>query len=186
MSDLLQLADSAFCDMWGRMSQDERANLSPAIRAAAIERYRKLTPWVEQSIDRAKREEKERVEQARRDSCPVIFRQMSEIQSKPIRWLWPGRIARGKVSILAGNPGLGKSQIMASMTAIVSTAGQWPVDRTRCERGNVIILSAEDDAEDTIRPRLEAAGADLSRVFVLDAVINGYSAKGQELRRAFN
>lgn len=52
--------------------------------------------------------------------------------------------------------------------------------------GNVVVLSAEDDPADTIRPRLEAAGADLSRVFVLDAVVEGYRADGGEIRRAFN
>jgi putative DNA primase/helicase len=101
----------------------------------------------------------------------VVYRRVSDIKAKPIRWLWPRRIARGKVFMLAGHPGLGKSQATSSMTAIVTTGGSWPVDRTtKCERGSVIILSAEDDAEDTIRPRLEAAGADLTRVYILDAV----------------
>ncbi len=116
----------------------------------------------------------------------IAYRRASDIQAKPIRWLWQGRIARGKVSMLAGNPGLGKSQITASMAAIVSIGGSWPVDRTRCEMGNVVILSAEDDAADTIRPRLEAAGADLSRVFILDAVVEGYRSDGGEILRAFN
>lgn len=116
----------------------------------------------------------------------ITYRRASEIQAKPVNWLWPGRIARGKVSMLAGNPGLGKSQITSSMAATVTTGGKWPVDKSRCERGNVIFLSAEDDAEDTIRPRLEAAGADLSRVFILDAVVDGYRADGTELQRGFN
>jgi hypothetical protein len=88
--------------------------------------------------------------------------------------------------MLAGNPGLGKSQITSSMAAVVTTGGMWPVDKNRCEIGNVIFLSAEDDAEDTIRPRLEAAGADLSRVFILDAVVDGYRADGSEMQRGFN
>ena len=50
----------------------------------------------------------------------------------------------------------------------------------------MVFRSAEDDPEDTIRPRLEAAGADLSRVFILDAVLEGYRADGGEIRRAFN
>jgi RecA-family ATPase len=66
--------------------------------------------------------------------------------------------------MLAGHPGLGKSQLTASIAAIVTTGGVWPVDKTRCERGNVVFFSAEDDAEDTIRPRLEAAGADLELI----------------------
>ena len=101
----------------------------------------------------------------------LTYQKVSDIQAKPIRWLWQGRIARGKVSILAGNPGLGKSQITASLAAIVSIGGIWPVDKTRCERGNVVILSAEDDPADTIRPRLEAAEADLSRVNILDGIV---------------
>ncbi|MBC7945601.1 MAG: AAA family ATPase [Burkholderiales bacterium] len=116
----------------------------------------------------------------------VTYRRVSDVQAQPIRWLWQGRIARGKVSMIAGNPGLGKSQLTASMAAIVSTGGLWPVDRTRCTQGNVIFLSAEDDAADTIRPRLEAVGADLNRVFVLDAVVESYTADGAEVRRAFN
>ena len=116
----------------------------------------------------------------------IAYRRASDIQAKPINWLWPGRIARGKVSMLAGNPGLGKSQVTASMAATVTTGGAWPVDRSRCGRGNVVFLSAEDDAEDTIRPRLEAAGADLSRVFILDAVVEAFNAEGGEIRRTFN
>lgn len=114
------------------------------------------------------------------------FRCLADIQARPIHWLWPGRFARGKVAMLAGNPGLGKSQVTASMAAIVSTGGRWPVDRVLCEVGNVVFLSAEDDPEDTIRPRLEAAGADLSRVFILEAIRDGFNADGSETRRPFN
>ncbi len=123
---------------------------------------------------------------ARDPAGRITYRRVSDILAKPICWLWQGRFARGKVSMLAGNPALGKSQITASMAAIVSTGGCWPVDRTRCEMGNVVILSAEDDPADTIRPRLEAAGADLSRVFILDAVVEGYRGDGSEIHRAFN
>src|SRR5690606_23342500 len=68
----------------------------------------------------------------------------------------------------------------------VTTGGVWPVDKTRCDRGSVVILSAEDDPADTIRPRLEAVGADLSRVFILDAVIDGYQVEGGAMHRSFN
>jgi putative DNA primase/helicase len=116
----------------------------------------------------------------------AIFRRVADVQAKPIRWLWPGRIARGKVSIIAGNPGLGKSQVTVAMAATVSMGGLWPVDGKCCEVGNVIILSAEDDPSDTIRPRLEAAGADLSRVYILDAVLDGPLIGDREIPRAFN
>jgi putative DNA primase/helicase len=105
-------------------------------------------------------------------ALPFLYRRLSDIEARPVRWLWPGRIARGKVSILAGHPGLGKSQLTANMAAIVTTGGTWPHENLRCEPGNVVFFSAEDDAEDTIRPRLEAAGANLDRVFILDAVLD--------------
>jgi putative DNA primase/helicase len=91
---------------------------------------------------------------------------IADIEAKPINWLWEGHIARGKVSIIAGNPGIGKSQLTASIAAIVTTGGLWPLDQTSCIQSKVIFLSAEDDAADTIRPRLEAAGADLSHIFI--------------------
>lgn len=111
----------------------------------------------------------------------IRYRRAIDIEARPIRWLWSGRIARGKVSMLAGNPGVGKSQITASMAAIVSTGGTWPVDRTHCERGNVVILSAEDDPEDTIKPRLEVAGADLARVIILDGIVRHADGNGRGL-----
>lgn len=100
----------------------------------------------------------------------VFYRSMSDIQPKAIDWLWPGRFAKGKVSMIVGNPGLGKSQVCASLVSVVSNGGLWPVDRSPCATGSVVILSAEDDPEDTIRPRLEAAGAALDKVFILDAI----------------
>jgi hypothetical protein len=72
------------------------------------------------------------------------------------------------------------------MAAVVTTGGRWPVDRSQCTPGNVVFLSAEDDPEDTLRPRLEAAGADLRRVHVIEAVLSGYTGDGQPQNRAFN
>lgn len=95
---------------------------------------------------------------------------MSDVAMRPVNWLWEGKIPLGKVSGISGDPGLGKSQITASMTAIVTRGGQWPVTRDHAPIGNVILLNAEDDNEDTIGPRLEAAGADMTRVFTLDAI----------------
>lgn len=117
-------------------------------------------------------------------SSDVLSRCMADIEAKPINWLWYGKIARGKVSMIAGHPGLGKSQITASLAAIVSTGGKWPVDRTKCARGQVVFLSAEDSAEDTIRPRLEAAGADLTRIYTIDAISEGSGENTTE--RTFN
>jgi putative DNA primase/helicase len=96
-------------------------------------------------------------------------RRVSEIEARPVWWLWQGRIARGKVTMLAGHPGLGKSQVGLDFAALLTRGGRWP-DGTYAKAGSVVILSAEDDAEDTIRPRLEAAAADLTRCHVVGVV----------------
>src|SRR5262245_57237624 len=73
------------------------------------------------------------------DATGILSRRVADITAKPIHWLWPGRIARGRPSMIVGNPGLGKSQITASLAAIVTNGGQWPVDCTRSEPGEVAI-----------------------------------------------
>ena len=166
-----------------KAATDKPTDFNDLHRAEGIEAVR---GQVEQATNRRQGDGKvaaDRIELVTQEKpLPFAFRRLSDVRAKPIRWLWPGRFARGKVAILAGNPGLGKSQLTASMAAVVTTGGTWPVDRTSCERGNVVFFSAEDDAEDTIRPRLEAAGADLERIFILDAVLDDTGARP----RAFN
>jgi putative DNA primase/helicase len=104
---------------------------------------------------------------------------MEDVVPKPVDWLWTGRIARGKLTLFSGDPGMGKSQISCDIAARITSAAEWP-DGGCAPSGSVIVLSAEDSAEDTVRPRLEAAGANLGRVVMLRAVIqNGR-------RRTFN
>lgn len=112
----------------------------------------------------------------------LIVRRASEITPEPIEWLWPSRVAIGKQTMVVGEPGLGKSQLTAFMAAAITTAGQWPCNEGQAPLGSVIILSAEDDAADTIRPRLDAAGADVERVLIVSAVRSD-DGKG---RRTFN
>jgi putative DNA primase/helicase len=91
---------------------------------------------------------------------------VSSIKCQPLRWLWPYRVPLGKLTILAGDPGLGKSLLLLDLAARVSCGHPLP-DGDSAELGDVIVVSAEDDPADTIRPRLEAAGADLERVHIL-------------------
>ncbi len=93
----------------------------------------------------------------------ILTKNAANIEMKPYQWIWQGRIALGKVTLISGDPGLGKSQLTANMAATVTNSGTWP-DSTSAPYGRVVILSAEDDASDTIVPRLAAAGADLSLV----------------------
>ena len=110
-----------------------------------------------------------------------MYRKMSDIKPKPINWLWEDYIAKGTFTLITGEPDLGKSQITLSMTAIVTTGGNWPVSGEKCEEGNVIILSDEDNLEKTIRPRLEANGANLEKIHYLDGIGKGDSNSDCEL-----
>jgi putative DNA primase/helicase len=90
-----------------------------------------------------------------------------------VTWLWPNRFALGKLGLIAGLPDRGKGLLCADMAARVTTGDLWPCDEGRALQGNVLLLSAEDDIEDTIIPRLVAAGADLKRVHILRMVRTG-------------
>lgn len=96
-----------------------------------------------------------------------MFSTLDTIDSEPVTWLWEARIPRGKLTILDGNPGLGKTFAALDLAARVTTGSPMP-DGSPGVSGGVVFLSLEDDPGDTLRPRLEAAGADLARVTVLD------------------
>jgi putative DNA primase/helicase len=100
----------------------------------------------------------------------------ADIEPEVIRWLWPGWLACGKLHIMAGAPGTGKTTIALALAATVSTGGRFP-DGNKCQPGNVLVWSGEDDPKDTLMPRLLAMGADRSRIyFVGGMTINGESA----------
>ena len=89
---------------------------------------------------------------------PVVLN-LADVRPEKVRWLWGERVPLGKVTIFAGDPGLGKSFV-----------GLWLVAEVTRQGFDAIILSAEDDPADTLRPRLDALGADVSRVHILKAV----------------
>ena len=101
----------------------------------------------------------------------LITRSLSEVSSLPISWLWHGRVPRGKVTMLAGDPGLGKSFVTLDLAARITVNAAMP-DAPVSSRGpgSVLVLSAEDDAGDTIRPRIERAGGDPSRIVIVDGI----------------
>jgi putative DNA primase/helicase len=126
-------------------------------------------------------------------AAPTV--RLADVPQRGVEWLWPGRIPLGKITLLAGDPGVGKSLITLDIAARVSTGASWPdgekgagsseqgeislnalpiaadsmphagVPAQRV--GSVLLLSAEDDLADTIRPRLEALDADCSRITAL-------------------
>lgn len=96
---------------------------------------------------------------------------LADVQPVPTKWIWKDRLAQGKLNIIVGDPGLGKSTVTLDVAATVTTGRPWPdAPGDPNEIGSVILLCAEDGLADTIRPRLDAAGADLSRVYSLNAV----------------
>jgi hypothetical protein len=102
----------------------------------------------------------------------VTIMQGSMIQERPITWLWDGYLPAGKLTLLAGAGGTGKSTIAFNFASIVTNAGAWP-DGTRCNvTGNVLIWSSEDDPSDTIKPRLMAVGANPQRYGVISGTVD--------------
>lgn len=91
---------------------------------------------------------------------------LSTVEAERVSWLWPGRIPLGKLSLIDGDPGTGKSGLTGDLAARVSSGLPLP-DGHSLEAGGVVLLSAEDGLADTIRPRLDAAGADTSKVLAL-------------------
>ncbi len=99
---------------------------------------------------------------------------LSTVQPQRVDWLWPGRIPLGKLTILDGDPGLGKSVLTLELAARVSRGDLMPFEATEpgdeCDPGGVLLLSAEDGLDDTIVPRLVAANADLDRCLSLSVI----------------
>jgi hypothetical protein len=100
----------------------------------------------------------------------VTMTRLADVEPERVSWLWPTRIPAGKVVTLDGDPGLGKSTLALSIAATVTLGGIWP-DGTRCDYpGAVLLMSAEDGLADTVRPRLDAAGADVTKVHAIEGV----------------
>jgi RecA-family ATPase len=87
-----------------------------------------------------------------------------EVLPKPVNWLVPDRLLFGKVNIIEGDPDVMKTTVCIDILARLTTGATMPLCDRRHEPANVLVVSYEDDFEDTLRPRFEAAGADLRRV----------------------
>ena len=103
----------------------------------------------------------------------LVTRNAATVKIKNIRWVWRGRLARGKHTMFAGEGGTCKS-------ARITEGMFWPCSDERAPQGYVLIISAEDAADDVLVPRLMAAGADLTRIEFVDGV------KDQNGVRKFN
>jgi putative DNA primase/helicase len=111
------------------------------------------------------------VESFRAPTAPVRVRLKcgAAIPPENVEWRWKGWLACGKLSLLGGAPGTGKTTIALGLGATITVGGKWP-DGSQCDPGNVVIWSGEDEAADTLVPRLVAMGADMRRVFFVESV----------------
>ncbi|MEI8213609.1 MAG: bifunctional DNA primase/polymerase [Planctomycetota bacterium] len=103
-------------------------------------------------------------------------RSFRSIEAKPVEWLWEGRLALGKITLLTGDGGVGKSMLTCDLAARISQGSDLPGGGV-APIGDTFFIGSEDGAEDTVRPRLDAAGADVDRVHL----IQGPKPKGEEI-----
>lgn len=101
-----------------------------------------------------------------------LLRKLSEFEPQEVKWLWPNKFPRGKISFLVGDPGVGKSYLSIAIAAHVTTGVDWPDGSINDSWGSVLIASAEDGIEDTIRVRADLAGADNEKIFILEGFKN--------------
>lgn len=107
--------------------------------------------------------------QAPAAALPALGVCLADVEAEAVRWAWPGWLAVGKLHVFDGDPGMGKSTLLAALAASVTAGQPWPDGSPVPDgaRGGVVVLTAEDDPATTIRPRMEAAGADVARVSVV-------------------
>ncbi len=109
---------------------------------------------------------------------------MSEIQSQEVSWLWYPFIPYGKLTIIQGDPGDGKTTLVLNIAAKLSKGEGLDSEMKLSEPMNVIYQSAEDGLADTVKPRLELAGADCERILVIDEKEKSLSMVDERLEKA--
>jgi hypothetical protein len=151
---------SGLCrEKWIRREDYRRKTIERVLRDRT-EFYQ--VPKVMRLADRTER----RVEELQPEEMGIL---LSGVEPEEVEWLWPSWLALGKLALMDGDPGLGKSATTLDIAARVSAGKVFP-DGAECEPAGVVILSGEDGLRDTIRPRLDAAGADVNRILSLATV----------------
>jgi putative DNA primase/helicase len=110
----------------------------------------------------------------------AVLRRASNIEPEPIDWVWKDRFAFGKLVLIAGDPGLGKSQVAIDIIARCTLGDAFPCGEGYAPECDALILTAEDALKDTVIPRLIASGADRSKVHILTGTKIEGAAAGEE------
>ena len=109
---------------------------------------------------------------------------MADVESKNVEFLWYPYIPYGKITIIQGDPGEGKTTAVLRIAALLTKGEKLPEDNQEREPVNVIYQTAEDGLADTVKPRLEAAGADCSRILVIDESAENLSMLDSRIEEA--
>lgn len=113
-----------------------------------------------------------KVEDFTKAASGLILTRGDTITPRAVHWLWRHWLAVGKLHVLAGAPGTGKTTLAMALAATITIGGRWP-DGSRCELGSVLVWSGEDDPADVLAPRLMAMGADMRRVHFITGLRDG-------------
>jgi archaellum biogenesis ATPase FlaH len=157
--------------IYAALSKTNEIRCKPPLDDAAIRR-------IAQSASQYKPEQTERE--------PQLIH-LTDIEPKQVDWLWHNRFPMGKLSLLVGDPGVGKSYLTLFIAAVVSNGEFWPDlpdDYHRAQKGSVLLISSEDDIADTIRPRLDALGADVTKIIAMEGIAIT-NTKGENWTEAF-
>jgi len=145
-------------EVWDALREENQARCTPPLSEAEVQDI------VEHASQQPHRSDfRGRGVKARPVPCLI---DLTTVTPRPVEWLWPGRLAKGKLTELVGEPNLGKTLISTDIAARLSIGGLWP-DGSPAPKGRTILMTSEDGIDDTIVPRLIAAGADLAMVRVL-------------------
>jgi len=118
------------------------------------------------------------------ESAELKLINMSDVQAEEIKWLWYPFIAYGKMSIVQGDPGDGKSTLVLNIAAKLSRGERLEPEMNIDKPVNVIYQTAEDGLADTVKPRLEQAGADCSRISIIDESEKSLSMIDERIEKA--
>ena len=113
-----------------------------------------------------------------------LIRLYSEVEATYVKWVWYPYIPSGKITILQGDPGDGKSLLIVNIIAAITSDHTLPGDSTSLRQGKVIYQCSEDGLADTIKPRLQKAGADCSKVAFIHETECGLTLDDERLRNA--
>ena len=113
----------------------------------------------------------------------AIVQTRKAAEATPLEFLWPGRIPQGKLTLLSGPPGVGKTFFLCEVVATITTGRDWP-DQTACKQSHVMWVTPELGLTDTLFPRLSESRANFSHIHWLHSVVGKSRYTRRELQQA--